>query len=866
MIPLAHLAEEPLKHAIKERYFKEFVLSGGKIDFQIYLPSDQLPYPLLWAEAKAGANNDLCAAFTQLVLSILQESQEDLPPFLGAFDGARFSVVESEKLQGVLEELASKRYAFAPSNHNAPGFKEAAQLLAPLLQEHATTFAYATQEEELQNFIASLHGKPRLKTKITRQNFRKVYDKWLVAVKPSIQMAWEEAEKIQVLEADFYLADLISKNDLTLKDINIRLVGDHYVFNEKLNQLTKSCNCEKTGFKDGQRAHKEFWKLYQRPPTKSEQKYILDRRDLLMSKREYRGAFYTPKIWAHKSKEYLAQILGSNYQDDYFLWDLAAGTGNLLVGLENPYHVFASTIDINDVKIIKERAQDSSDSLRIAHEHIFEFDFLEDPFSQLPQNLQEILNTPAKLSKLVIYINPPYAEAGSKSQIAGTGKNKEGVAKSKKTTEQETPETLVVQKYAQELGKARNEIFAQFFMRIVKEIAPLEAKTQVKETPPTRGESSYERWYHTNLSPQKQNLMYNTRLEPLPCFLDMDGSFLGFAPLQGQGDSTQSPLKIVGPILASFSTLKYLNSSNFKTFRAHFKARFLGGFMCPGNTFDHVKGSFPIGFLVWDLGAPPSSQPIILDIYDSKANFLGVKEFRAIEGVASINEWIAGFKVKEGWAAIKQGRGDFQNTNLVALLNTITEHTRPLYINATNLHTLSVYFSVQHCIKPTWINDRDQFYAPYDDSWQSDSDFLGDCLIFMLFHSQNRISCQLGANHFIPFKEVEVNPKARYTHHTLLEFLAGKSVVCASKSPRGLFKDNAPQGLCPTFSPTAQALLQAGKKLYAYYHAQEGSKPNASFYDIKEFFAGAMPKANSTPQARLQTRITKSFTARCKRA
>ncbi|WP_120946283.1 nucleoside 5-triphosphatase RdgB (dHAPTP, dITP,XTP-specific) [Helicobacter labacensis] len=238
-------------------------------------------------------------------------------------------------------------------------------------------------------------------------------------------------------------------------------------------------------------------------------------------------------------------------------------------------------------------------------------------------------------------------------------------------------------------------------------------------------------------------------------------------------------------------------------------------------------------------------QPIILDIYDSKANFLGVKEFRALEGIASINEWIAGFKVKEGWAAIKQGRGDFQNTNLVALLNTITEHTRPLYINATNLHALSVYFAVQHCIKPTWINDRDQFYEPYDDSWQNDSNFLGDCLVFMLFHSQNRISCTLGHNHFIPFKEGEVHPKARYTHHTLLEFLTGKSVALAKDK---LIKDPPP--ILPTFSPLALSVLEAGKKLYAYYHSKEGSNPNASFYDIKEFFAGRNAQGKLNPPSK----------------
>ncbi|WP_120945278.1 nucleoside 5-triphosphatase RdgB (dHAPTP, dITP,XTP-specific) [Helicobacter labacensis] len=241
---------------------------------------------------------------------------------------------------------------------------------------------------------------------------------------------------------------------------------------------------------------------------------------------------------------------------------------------------------------------------------------------------------------------------------------------------------------------------------------------------------------------------------------------------------------------------------------------------------------------------------IILDIYDSKANFLGVKAFKALEGVASINEWVRAYRESKEpiLGYLNTDAPDFQNYNKVWIGNE-TGKGHIIIITPQNLLPLSVYFSVRHCIKPTWINDRDQFYAPYDDSWQSDSDFLGDCLVFMLFHSQNRISCALGANHFIPFKEGEVNPKARYTHHTLLEFLAGKSVAFAPT--RGLFKDNAPQGLpCSTFSPSAQVVLQAGKKLYAYYHAQEGSKPNASFYDIKEFFAGRNAKGKLNPPSK----------------
>ena len=54
-------------------------------------------------------------------------------------------------------------------------------------------------------------------------------------------------------------------------------------------------------------------------------------------------------------------------------------------------------------------------------------------------------------------------------------------------------------------------------------------------------------------------------------------------------------------ILAGFSTLKYVNSSNFIKFRETFQAKFLKGFIAPAFTFDNVNGNFPIGFLIWDL-------------------------------------------------------------------------------------------------------------------------------------------------------------------------------------------------------------------------------------------------------------------------
>lgn len=90
-------------------------------------------------------------------------------------------------------------------------------------------------------------------------------------------------------------------------------------------------------------------------------------------------------------------------------------------------------------------------------EHIFQFDFLNDDFDspEVPEALKKILRDDKKRRKLIIYINPPYAEVGNKSKI----ENKDGVSK-----------TIIGTRYKPLIGQASNELFAQFFIRIYKEI------------------------------------------------------------------------------------------------------------------------------------------------------------------------------------------------------------------------------------------------------------------------------------------------------------------------------------------------------------------------------------------------------------
>jgi hypothetical protein len=199
--------------------------------------------------------------------------------------------------------------------------------------------------------------------------------------------------------------------------------------------------------------YQQFWKRYKRPPLKEFQEYIIERRDLLVPQdiRERKGAFFTPRKWVELSQKYLSDLLGENWQEEYFIWDCAAGTGNLLAGLTNKYNIWASTLDQADVSVMHERIEHGANLLK---NHVFQFDFLNDDFSKLPQGLQDIINDKHKSHKLIIYINPPYAEGDNRN-----GEGRSGVAISS-----------IHKRYDEVMGYAKREMYIQFLTRIFFEI------------------------------------------------------------------------------------------------------------------------------------------------------------------------------------------------------------------------------------------------------------------------------------------------------------------------------------------------------------------------------------------------------------
>jgi hypothetical protein len=138
-------------------------------------------------------------------------------------------------------------------------------------------------------------------------------------------------------------------------------------------------------------------------------------------------------------------------------------------------------------------------------------------------------------------------------------------------------------------------------------------------------------------------------------------------------------------------------------------------------------------------------------------------------------------------------------------------------ITAKNLCAISIYLAVRQVFEHTWINDRDQFLYP-NDGYKTDKCFKNNCLIFSLFHSQNKVHGKDGVNHWITFRAREVQAKANFESDFMYDFL----------QTRG------------KFSKEANTVLESGKKLWAYYHetikSDNNADINASLYDIREYF------------------------------
>ena len=714
---------------VKDAYIKALGLKSftkGLVDIQT---------AEIWFEAKDTGKHSSYAMFTQLLHYVQQSLNkgEAVPPFLAVIDTEKAAIMKSSDVTPFLEKKTIK-WGKSASQYT----REALEAVSAYIGTHFVSFRLATHEEEFISTVkAAIKSGEIVRTQITPDNLKQVFDKWVNLIGKEIN---------GVAEADYallFFADIMNDGKIsTHKDLPAKLVfmddKPAFMLNGKIYEL---------GNKEG---YRRFWAIYHRPPKEEYRNYLLERRDSLIpiEERSFKGAYYTPLAVVDKAYDVLAETLGTNWQKNYIVWDMCCGVGNLEVKHSNPRNVFMSTLDQADVDVMK------ASKICVAATR-FQYDYLNDDITddgkidysltkKVPAALQQAIKDG---KKILVLINPPYAEAAN--TLGNEGKT--DVA------------TTRIAKSMDDYGYASRELFTQFLARISKEI-------------PTA-------------------------------------------------------------TLAMFSTLKYVNAPNFEKFRQIWNAQYLGGFIIHSQAFDGLKGDFPIGFLLWESNQYAKKKTpiteIMVEMLDKKVQAIGEKSFYNLPNTQLLTNWIGRQKANDidvlplinaitpttkikGVRRTKWSDGaighmlsdsnDLQNAVQTGLFSSVHSigHKGGFFVTDKNLWQAAIVFSVRRLIKPTWINDRDQFLQP---TQPLTDDFKNDCLIWMLFNGSNLTASANDlewngkkwsiVNHFIPFTETEVNAPDRFESDFMVQYLKDKKQ-----------------------STEAKAVLSEGKKLWQAYFAQ----------------------------------------------
>jgi len=225
---------------------------------------------LLWAEAKQGSS-DIYKSITQLILTIGKARTFDnyLPPtMLGAFDCEKIAFIPYSEIHDVFY-MNDFNWNVTPSNQDTKEFQFVENKVKSIIDEKALLFYFEKDDKELIKFIKNnfVVGKFGLtKIRIDKNNFMVIYNKWLQTVKPTIAVNWEIAKKSGIIDGDFYLADLLSYENESLKEkLFVLLKKDHYELDRKFDEMGMFSS-RTTTFNDGQKQHNQFWNKYERPP------------------------------------------------------------------------------------------------------------------------------------------------------------------------------------------------------------------------------------------------------------------------------------------------------------------------------------------------------------------------------------------------------------------------------------------------------------------------------------------------------------------------------------------------------------------------------------------------------------------------
>lgn len=670
----------------------------------------------IWFEAKDTGKHSSYAMFTQLLhyVQVALNKGEAVPAFLAVIDTEKAAIMKSED---VIPFLAKKTIKWGTSASKFP--QEALDAVSAHIGTHFVSFKISSHEDEFISTVkAAIKSGDIIRTQITPDNLKQVFDKWVEMIGREISGVSDDDYAL------LFYADIMSDGTMsTHNNLPAELLHKNgapvFTLGGKVYEL---------GSKEG---YRRFWAIYHRPPKAEYRNYLLERRDSLipLDERSFKGAFYTPLALVDKAYDKLTETLGKNWQKDYIVWDMCCGVGNLEVKHSNPRNIYMSTLDEADVDVMKA-------TKTCAAATRFQYDYLNDDITddgkidytltnKVPESLR---NAIAEGKKILVLINPPYAEAANRNVLAidsADAKNKTGVAK--------TQVAAMMSSY----GKASNELFAQFIARIALEIptATLAMFSTMKYVNAPNFEKFRDVWNATFLG---GFVVHNK------AFDGMSGKFpIGFLIWKTNQNVKTSFSEIYVEVFD-----KDVHPIGEKVFYNFPNSRFLN---------------------VW-IDRPKANKTTVIPLKN------GVTPY---DRAKSLNSWS-----DEALGYMWCQNNDFQHAEQqTVIFSSVWGDGHGIYITKDNLWQVSIVFTVRRLFAPTWLNDRDQFLQP---TAPIPEEFKNDCLIWTLFNRCNRTASANDlewndkkwsiVNHFIPYTETEVNAPDRFESDFMVQHLANKTL------------------------------------------------------------------------------------------
>lgn len=386
--------------------------------------------------------------------------------------------------------------------------------------------------------------------------------------------------------------------------------------------------------------------------------------------RRKKGEFFTPTPFVDLAHQYIAEAFGESWRDDYVVWDCAWGTGNLTRDYKFK-ELYCSTLEQSDI--------DTANQMGYNPEAIkFQFDFLNDSDSKLPDGLKLALKT----KKVLFLINPPYIKSAPNK-----GNDSAGVC-----------ETMIGDIMRKEkMGIASSQLSCQFIYRILEYAKTNKGIELCIFNKPNFLTSDGFRHLRGKIT--KQFSYKNGFLLQSKHFSGTSSRWgIGFKIFlnQEKGPKTDFIFDVVD--CDDFSQINFVGKKTIYNCDEKTKSNF-------------IFKNFPKN----DIILPPLKSALKID---EKKEKRGCSKAICYMGNHS---------------------NDVMHQNFIFLTSSVISEEGNKPVTKENLPKVTALFTARKAIKGNWINDKDEYMAPNEDHPEYQQ-FVNDSLVYSLFNNSSQQS------------------------------------------------------------------------------------------------------------------------------